>query len=81
MAILTILEELGVIERYVASGGKIEPQDLQDLGQCLGTLAAIMTKVDRSGATDWHSDHEPLPSWLQPRRDDEDVEKQTANKV
>ena len=69
LAIHTIAEELDFLERYLASGGKIASDDLQDLKTCLKQLAAkSCTGVDGKPQSGWQEDSEPLPAWLQPEQ-------------
>ena len=60
LAIDTIVEELGVLERYIASGQRLSEHDANLLRDCLGRLSRL------AKARDWHSDDEPLPNWLKP---------------
>ena len=71
LAIDAIVEELGVLERHIASGQHLSAEDASRLLICLGRLQRLVT--DR----DWHSDAEPLPDWLKPLQEQTD---QVVNK-
>ncbi|MEO9827684.1 MAG: hypothetical protein ABJF50_25080 [Paracoccaceae bacterium] len=66
LAIHTVAEELGVLERNLTSGAKIASDDLQDLNSCLKQLQQILDGFQRQAASRWQEDPEPLPAWLQP---------------
>ena len=74
LAIHAIVEELGVLERHIASGKDLSPEDASQLLDCLGRLQTLLK------ARDWHSEEEPLPDWLRPlqKQTDELVDKQHA---
>jgi len=78
LAIQSISEELDYLQRYLASGGEIVPQEMQDLSKCLERLQKIIDGYQGQASEAWQDDQEPLPSWLQPKQtkshsdDDED---------
>lgn len=63
-----ICEELDYLERYLASGDKIDPEDLQHLVSCRKQLEHILEGVQQQALKAWQEDHEPLPAWLQPEQ-------------
>jgi hypothetical protein len=77
VAIQSISEELDYLKRYLASGGKIDFPDMQDLSKCLERLQKILGAYQEQASEAWQVDQEPLPEWLQPNQtksgsDDED---------
>jgi hypothetical protein len=68
VAIQSISEELDYLKRYLASGGKIVPEDMQDLSKCLIRLQQIMDGYQEQAIEAWQDDQEPLPAWLQPKQ-------------
>jgi hypothetical protein len=77
LAIDTIVEELGVLERFLASGQRLSEEDAIQLLDCLGRLRRLVE------VRDWHSDNEALPDWLTPLQEQADqvVDKQQATGV
>ncbi len=78
VAIQSIFEELDNLKRYLASGGYIDPQDVQELSRSLERLLTILGAYQEQASGLWQDDQVPLPSWLQPRQrkpgsDDENV--------
>ena len=65
LAIHTVAEELGFLERSLASGAKMASDDLQDLNSCLKQLQQILDGCQRQASSKWQEDSEPLPAWLQ----------------
>lgn len=72
LAIQSILEDLAFLERRTASGQRFSTDELNDLRESLVRLADIVGKTGQPEQTGWKTDNEPLPSWLQPRQDDEE---------
>jgi hypothetical protein len=68
LAIHTICQELDYLERYLASGGNIDPHDLQDLKTCHKQLDKILQGFRQAASKGWQEDSEPLPAWLQPEQ-------------
>ena len=68
LAIHTVAEELGFLERNLASGTRIATDDLQDLNSCLKQLQQILDGCQRQASSRWQEDSEPLPAWLQPEQ-------------
>ena len=82
IAILTIQEELDCLERHVASGGRVDDDDARVLLDCQQRLSVIVAGRDDPEAVNWVTSEEPLPSWLQPKPQDEDqAEKPPAKKA
>ena len=65
LAIQTILDELPILEKHVAAGGKFASADIRDLVSGLSRLAGIVQSVEHSEEPGWDADNEPLPPWLQ----------------
>ena len=74
LAIQSISEELDYLQRYLASGGEIVPQEMQDLSKCLERLQQIIDGYQEQASEAWQEDQQPLPSWLQPRKSAEDLD-------
>ena len=76
-AISALLEELPVVERYVASGGRLGEQDVLELRSIHTRIAALLEPFCGGAATDPAMDDIPRPSWLQPLKhpDDEDADR------
>jgi len=74
VATQTISEELDYLEGYLASGGKIGSDDLQDLSKCLIQLNSILAGIEQKAAKAWQEDQQPLPSWLQPKQTARDLD-------
>lgn len=68
VAIQSIFEELDNLKRYLASGGYIDPQNVQELSKCLERLLTILGADQAQAPGLWQDDQVPLPSWLQPRQ-------------
>ena len=69
LAIQAVSQELNYLDRYLASGGEIACDDLQDLGSCLEQLQQILDGFQQRAAGRWQEDREPLPAWLKPEQD------------
>ena len=74
LAIHTVAEELGYLERSLASGARIASDDLQDLGSCLKQLQQILDGFQQQASRGWQEDQEPLPAWLQPEQTSSSLE-------
>ena len=74
LAIHTVAEELGYLERSLASGARIASDDLQDLGSCLKQLQQILDGAQQQASSRWQEDSEPLPAWLQPEQTSSSLE-------
>ena len=74
LAIHTVAEELGYLERNLASGAKMASDDLQDLGSCLKQLQQILDGCQRQASSKWQEVSEPLPTWLQPEQTSSSLE-------
>lgn len=61
--ISTIEEELGRLERLVADGERLSPQDLNILAECRARLEGIFATLAKAPAD------EPLPPWLRRKED------------
>ena len=68
VAIRSISEELDYLTRYLASGGKIDSPDMQDLSNFLERLQQIMGGYQEQASEAWQEDQEQLPLWLQPKQ-------------
>lgn len=68
LAIQAVSQELNYLERFLASGGEIACDDVQDLGSCLKQLQQILDSFQQQAAGTWQEDREPLPAWLQPEQ-------------
>ena len=73
-AIHTVAEELGFLERRLASGAKMASDDLQDLNSCLKQLQQILDGCQQQASSRWQEDQEPLPAWLQPEQTSSSLE-------
>jgi len=74
VATQTISEELDYLEGYLASGGEISSDDLQDLSKCLVQLKSILAGIEQKAAKAWQEDQQPLPSWLQQKQTARDLD-------
>ena len=74
LAIHTVAEELGYLERILASGARIASDDLQDLNSCLKQLQQILDGFQQQASRGWQEDQEPLPAWLQPEQTSSSLE-------
>ena len=61
--IFTIEEELGRLERLIAGGERLRPQDLEILAQCQARLQRMLAMSAGVSAD------EPLPAWLRRKED------------
>jgi hypothetical protein len=68
LAIQSISGELDYLKRYLASGGKIDSPDMQDLSKCLERLQKLLGAYQEQTSEGWQHNQEPLPSWLQPKQ-------------
>ena len=68
LAIRTVSEELAYLEQFLASGGEIASEDMQDLNACLKQLEQILDSFQQRASNGWKEDQEPLPAWLQPEK-------------
>jgi hypothetical protein len=73
-AISALLEELPVVERYVASGGRLGEQDVLELRSIQTRIAGLLDAFSDKAATDPAVDDVPCPHWLQPLMQPEDEE-------
>ena len=82
LAIQSILDELALLERHMASGQRFSTDELNDLSESLMRLVDIIRKSGQLEQASWETDNEPLPRWLQPRQgDEEEIEEQVGEKV
>ena len=61
--IFTVEEELGRLERLIAGGERLNPQDLEILTQCQTRLECMLAMTASAPAD------EPLPAWLRRKED------------
>lgn len=59
-ALVALHEDLAVLEKFQAAGGKFNPEQKGEVQALLGRLAVLL------GRFDWVDDDEPMPDWLQP---------------
>ena len=62
LAIQAVSQELNYLEGYLASGGEIACDDLQDLDSCLEQLQQILDGFQHQAGGRWQEDREPLPA-------------------
>lgn len=56
LAVQTILDEVRVLERYVALGGQLDEQVVRDLLHSLERLSDIVKAAEQAEATRWETD-------------------------
>ena len=81
LAIHTVAEELGFLERNLASGAKIASDDLQDLSSCLKRLQQILDGFQQQASSKWQEDSEPLPAWLQPEQTSSSLKREEGEEL
>ena len=78
--ISSLLEDLQILEKHVASGGRLDERDVRYLRDLQARLAQVLEPCGGKAATDPKMYDIPRPHWLQPlkRQDEKKVDEQYA---